>query len=214
MGLPRDINHFELGHAVSERIEQINDILNDIRELDIVEDQAADGYIAEAQDQLSAAALDVREGEEMEEMGQVEYEDTPDIPDPGTVEWSIEVLDSASGRSICKAKFALHAVKPILFHALEEDLLETTWDKGDIALGKPLMDIVETAAEVPGIVNEPDFAPVVSYANCSGMLVKALGGEESTGLSAGTGANADERHQSNMKNLRELLEAPEAEANA
>lgn len=217
VAIPKDISHHELGYAVSERIEQINDILGDIADLDIVDAHAAGEEIEAARSHLDAAIVDVREGEQQEAEGEAAFEDTPDFPEHGTVEWSVAVLEGSKGQSYAEASFLHHVAAPILVHALEEDLLERDWDTGDISIGTPIEEIAYPASEARSIVHVEDFEPIATYDDLTEMLVEVLGGEPSTSNMLGHGSTADVRHESNVGRLKDLLdldgdETTEAEA--
>lgn len=204
-----DISQYDLGHTVSERIEAINDLLDDISELDIVESTAADEYIDDAEDALVAAAVDVSRGEEREEAGDVEFEDTPDLPAPGTLPWAIGVMEKNKGQSYAKAEFIHHVAGTVLEYARQKDLLEADYDEGDLQAGVPIEEVVYPASEARGMVSVPYYEPIAGWDDVSSMLVEALGGEPSDFTAGGRGFTADGIHDENVETLKDLLDYEE-----
>lgn len=134
-----------------------------------------------------------------------------------TREGSLDSLRDAVGQKYLLASDAFELLLPFAEDVsptfvdentfYDTDDAETAVDTsvGGLALSGALEETQESSRDARGIVSTPPHEMIVTYAEVSDILVRALGGEASDYTAGGSGFTHDGRHDENVETLEELL---------
>lgn len=128
---------------------------------------------------------------------------------------AFEWLSGESGRTFWLPTKADEILAPFTDEATATFLEEhDSVDYPSLVFQKAIKEEQHFPDESGGITSVPEYQPVISTHEISGVLVEALGGEPSSGLSIGRGRAADEAHRAHMEFLGDHLDVdpPETEA--